>query len=62
MCNGNSSRPSFGGTIAILKSASVDLARAEMSLLLADDHKSGNTIATLSGVDAAISERHVVIQ
>lgn len=62
MCNGNSTRTSYGGTIAILKSASVDPSLAEMSLLLADDHRTGNTMATLSGVDSPASERHVVIQ
>ena len=62
MCNGKSSRQSYGGTIAILKSASSDLQPSEMSLLLADDQHTGNTSAMLNGAVASHSEDQVVIQ
>lgn len=62
MCNGTSSRQSLGGTIAILKSPRLNESTPEMSLLLADDHHTGRTTATLSGINALSEDRQVVIQ
>lgn len=62
MCNGESSRKSLGGTIAILKSAPSLSEKEVLSLSLEDDRHTGRTIATISGSDAWDGARHFVIQ
>ena len=62
MCDGESGRESVGGTIAILKPASIERGVEEVSLLLADDQRTGRTSATISGIGHGRSDREVIIQ
>lgn len=66
MCNGDSHRPSYGGTIAILKPTFVagrPMLRRDMSLHLTHDVYSGGTTATVTGLEpGSCFNSHVVIQ
>ena len=68
MCNGDSSRVSNGGTIAILKPSSTTMSnrpvlRRELSLRLENDSLHGQTRATFVGLDGTdLNGSHVVIQ
>ena len=65
MCNGFSARESEGGALAVLKPASPDTKsslKRELSLKLAEDTKTGKTLATINDLDFDVVGSRVIIQ